>query len=102
FQPRRGVRAHGQPAVRALHLPCPRPGRSARRRRLSHRQLGAHVSFRTRAASLLAFVLLVLAAPLTLAPSASAASVGYIRLAHLSPDTPSVDVWLTSFRDKKF
>jgi hypothetical protein len=60
------------------------------------------VSFRSRAASLLAIVLIALAVPLSLAPSASAANVGYIRLAHLSPDTPKVDVWLTSFRDKKF
>jgi hypothetical protein len=29
---------------------------------------------------------------------AVAAQPGYVRLAHLSPDTPQVDVWLTSFR----
>ena len=30
------------------------------------------------------------------APPAAAASVGYVRLAHLSPDTPPVDVYLSS------
>src|SRR5687768_13266997 len=29
------------------------------------------------------------------APPASAAAVGYVRLAHLSPDTPPVDVYLS-------
>jgi hypothetical protein len=37
-----------------------------------------------------------------LAPSASAAVPGYVRLAHLSPDTPKVDVWVTSFRGSRF
>ncbi len=60
------------------------------------------MSFRSRAAGLVGLVLLALAVPLALAPAADAADVGYIRLAHLSPDTPKVDVWLTSFRDKKF
>lgn len=59
-------------------------------------------SFRSRAAALLAGALVALAVPAVLAPAASAADVGYIRLAHLSPDTPKVDVWLTSFRSKKF
>ena len=29
-------------------------------------------------------------------PAAASAGVGYVRLAHLSPDTPSVDVYLNS------
>jgi hypothetical protein len=33
---------------------------------------------------------------LVAAPPAGAASVGYVRLAHLSPDTPPVDVYLSS------
>src|SRR5687767_1945831 len=30
------------------------------------------------------------------APPAAAATVGYVRLAHLSPDTPPVDVYLSA------
>jgi Domain of unknown function (DUF4397) len=37
----------------------------------------------------------------TAAP-ASAGLPGYVRLAHLSPDTPKVDVWVTSFRGNSF
>lgn len=33
---------------------------------------------------------------LVAAPPAAAATVGYVRLAHLSPDTPAVDVYLSS------
>ena len=33
---------------------------------------------------------------------ASAAVPGYVRLAHLSPDTPKVDVWVTSFKGSSF
>jgi hypothetical protein len=40
--------------------------------------------------------------PLIAAPATAAAMPGYIRLAHLSPDTPKVDVWVTSFRGAKF
>jgi hypothetical protein len=43
-----------------------------------------------------------LAAPLivmAMAPATTAASTGWVRLAHLSPDTPSVDVYLYSFGD---
>ena len=38
------------------------------------------------------------------APAASAApaAVGYVRLAHLSPDTPEVDVYLSKVGDKSF
>jgi hypothetical protein len=43
----------------------------------------------------LATSLLVLAA----APATAAASTGWVRLAHLSPDTPSVDVYLYPFGD---
>ncbi|HEY3198943.1 MAG TPA: DUF4397 domain-containing protein [Actinomycetes bacterium] len=42
----------------------------------------------------------VLAAPLMVlaaAPATAAASTGWVRLAHLSPDTPSVDVYLYPF-----
>lgn len=42
----------------------------------------------------------VLAAPLIVlaaAPATTAASTGWVRLAHLSPDTPSVDVYLYPF-----
>src|SRR4029450_8127107 len=43
-----------------------------------------------------------LAAPLIVmagAPATTAASTGWGRVAHLSPDTPSVDVYLYSFGD---
>jgi len=40
--------------------------------------------------------------PLIAAPATAAAMPGYIRLAHLSPDTPEVDVWVTSFRGNKY
>jgi hypothetical protein len=40
--------------------------------------------------------------PLIAAPATAAAMPGYIRLAHLSPDTPKVDVWVTSFRGAKY
>jgi hypothetical protein len=44
---------------------------------------------------------------LAASPAAGADSVGYVRLAHLSPDTPDVDVYLskvgdTSFKRQKF
>ncbi len=44
----------------------------------------------------------VLLAPLVVsaaAPATTAASTGWVRLAHLSPDTPSVDVYLYPFGD---
>jgi Domain of unknown function (DUF4397) len=40
--------------------------------------------------------------PLTAIRATAAAMPGYVRLAHLSPDTPKVDVWVTSFRGAKF
>jgi hypothetical protein len=49
--------------------------------------------------------------PLVATPAAAEAAVGYVRLAHLSPDTPKVDVYLSkvgdesveqSFRQQKF
>lgn len=51
-----------------------------------------------RTAALAAATLLALASGLVLpAPSvAAAAAVGYVRLAHLSPDTPPVDVYLSA------
>jgi hypothetical protein len=43
----------------------------------------------------------LMAAPLLVAaPASAAAGVGYVRLAHLSPDTPAVDVYLTSVGGK--
>lgn len=49
----------------------------------------------------------VLVAPLAMVvgavpAAAAAAATSYVRLAHLSPDTPQVDVWLTSFRGGSF
>ncbi|MEV6522459.1 DUF4397 domain-containing protein [Longispora sp. NPDC051575] len=49
-----------------------------------------------RATRLVVATLAVAAAALTGAAPAQAASVGYVRLAHLSPDTPAVDVYLSS------
>jgi hypothetical protein len=45
--------------------------------------------------------------PLIATPAAAEAAVGYVRLAHLSPDTPKVDVYLSkvddpSFKEQKF
>lgn len=40
--------------------------------------------------------------PIAATPAGAAAMPGYVRLAHLSPDTPQVDVWVTSFRGSKF
>lgn len=54
-----------------------------------------------RLAVLLAAFLVAVTAFLT-APPASAAVPGYVRLAHLSPDTPEVDVWVTSFKGSAF
>ncbi len=47
--------------------------------------------------SLLVVLVVALADTLSTWP-ATAATPGYVRLAHLSPDTPEVDVWVTSFR----
>ena len=50
----------------------------------------------------LAFLLvatLALAGLTAAGPAAAAPSTGWIRLAHLSPDTPKVDVYLSSFAD---
>jgi len=49
-----------------------------------------------RAAAVAAAVLLGLGGSLAGASPAAAAGVGYVRLAHLSPDTPAVDVYLSS------
>ncbi|MFF5227421.1 DUF4397 domain-containing protein [Dactylosporangium sp. NPDC000521] len=51
---------------------------------------------RRRTAALAAAALLGLGLALAGASPASAAGVGYVRLAHLSPDTPAVDVYLSS------
>jgi hypothetical protein len=52
-------------------------------------------------AGLAAVLMLELAQPALAAPVAKArpAGVGFVRLAHLSPDTPAVDVYLYSFGD---
>lgn len=42
--------------------------------------------------------LLLTGLSLLAAPTASAADDGYVRLAHFSPDTPEVDVYLTAFK----
>jgi hypothetical protein len=47
-------------------------------------------------APLLALGLSGVAAAVAATPAGAAATVGYVRLAHLSPDTPDVDVYLTS------
>jgi hypothetical protein len=44
-----------------------------------------------------AVLMAAMATPLIVAGPAQAASVGYVRLAHLSPDTPKVDVYLSAF-----
>lgn len=49
-----------------------------------------------RAAALLAALIVAVATGLAGAAPASAASDGHLRLAHLSPDTPKVDVYLTA------
>jgi hypothetical protein len=40
--------------------------------------------------------------PLLAAPAEAEAAVGYVRLAHLSPDTPKVDVYLSKLGDSSF
>lgn len=55
-----------------------------------------------RLAALVASVLLVAAGVLATGTAARAASGGFVRLAHLSPDTPQVDVYLAAFRGGKF
>jgi hypothetical protein len=62
-----------------------------------------HLRIAGRSARLLAALALVLAVPAVTAATASAAtagtgtSTGWIRLAHLAPDTPAMDVYLYSF-----
>ncbi|WP_426506176.1 DUF4397 domain-containing protein [Dactylosporangium sp. McL0621] len=51
---------------------------------------------RRRLAALAAAALLGLGLTMVEASPAAAAGVGYVRLAHLSPDTPAVDVYLSS------
>lgn len=53
-----------------------------------------------RLAALAAATLVGLAVvPVAAMPASAAASVGYVRLAHLSPDTPKVDVYLSKIGD---
>ncbi len=68
----------------------PRPARSP---------VAAPPLLRVLVAMLLGGGLLVLVAP---GNALAASRPGYVRLAHLSPDTPQVDVWLTSFRGHSF
>jgi len=51
---------------------------------------------------LLTAVLLAGGVLLAVAPSAHAVTGSYIRLAHLSPDTPKVDVYVTSYQRSSF
>lgn len=62
----------------------------------------AHRSVFIRLVAVVGLVLAAASTSLASAGPANAASVGYVRLAHLSPDTPQVDVWLTSFRGDRF
>jgi hypothetical protein len=55
----------------------------------------------TRTIMLLAVSGLVLGIPATAGASASGSGTGWIRLAHLSPNTPAVDVYLYSFGNSK-
>ena len=61
-----------------------------------------HVRTGAAAAAVLLAVLSVLVSSAVPAASVTPSRVGYVRLAHLSPDTPQVDVWLTSFSDRSF
>jgi hypothetical protein len=56
------------------------------------------VNLRRRRYRAIAVVLVSIVVPLlsAAAPAAAAGSVGYVRLAHLSPDTPDVDVYLSA------
>ena len=49
-----------------------------------------------------ALLLALVAVSVGAAPAAAAVDVGYVRLAHLSPDTPEVDVYLSKVDDKSF
>jgi len=51
------------------------------------------------AASALSVSLLTIAAPSAVPPSSAGPGIGWLRLAHLSPNTPAVDVYLYSFAD---
>ena len=51
---------------------------------------------RRRLATLVAAAFVAIGLSIVIAAPAAAASVGYVRLAHLSPDTPEVDVYLSS------
>jgi uncharacterized protein DUF4397 len=55
-----------------------------------------------RLAAICSAVLVLTAGLAVVGPAAEAASPGYVRLAHLSPGTPQVDVYLTSFRGGSF
>ena len=57
---------------------------------------------RVLSATLLIALTSAVAALVGAAPAGAAATVGYVRLAHLSPDTPEVDVYLAKFQDNSF
>src|SRR5262249_44036186 len=62
-------------------------------------QVGGNVfetTMRRRLATFVAVASVAIGLSTLYSTSASAASVGYVRLAHLSPDTPEVDVYLSS------
>ena len=71
---------------------------SGRRR---SRRLTALAGLLTLAAGLLAAAAPAASAAAHAAPAAKATTDGWIRLAHLSPNTPPVDVYLYSFGDPK-
>lgn len=64
-----------------------------------HRTIGVGRTMAVLAAAVLVGLGLT---PLLASPAAAEAAVGYVRLAHLSPDTPKVDVYLAKVGDPTF
>jgi Domain of unknown function (DUF4397) len=91
----RNLRAccHGTRAGSAL---CPGAHHQTRGDRTVNAPLGETVTVRNRIAALTAAALVGAGLSTVVAAPAQAAGVGYVRLAHLSPDTPAVDVYLSS------
>ena len=58
--------------------------------------------YRRLAAPAAAVLLGLVLAPLVATPAGADTAVGYVRLAHLSPDTPKVDVYLSKVSDDSF
>jgi Domain of unknown function (DUF4397) len=62
-----------------------------------------HLRSMRRSGAVCAVLMLGFAASMAVAtPAAAAGPVGYVRLAHLSPDTPEVDVYLSKISDPSF